>query len=274
MDTAGVNLLETLAAELERPRDLTSQVVNHLLETYGITREQVGDFLEHQLGALEDYEIDLIFSPLFTPTLCDQSICAGMLGEKSISPAEQQDLIQRLVQRPTTARLRTEDGVEHGVPLREVTVERYVSRLRLEGAVQAGIDSWLNRITLAAEQSLWQAVARRAIWESPGRLEILDRYLESRGNVAAPDELAKFTRLIETYQPANPEELLGQIPHWQQVLRQEINDSGSRPFFNERVEELHGGGRDQRRGSVSRQQEKEAELEFLGALASALVELR
>ena len=59
-------LLELLAAGLERPREITPQVHGHLTETYGLSRDAIGAFLLNELPALEDYEVDLILSPLFT----------------------------------------------------------------------------------------------------------------------------------------------------------------------------------------------------------------
>src|SRR5262245_53605570 len=58
-------LLATLAAELERPRPVSSQVIKHLTATYAVEREAIGTFLAQELSKLEDYEIDLILSPLF-----------------------------------------------------------------------------------------------------------------------------------------------------------------------------------------------------------------
>jgi hypothetical protein len=60
-------------------------------------------------------------------------------------------------------------------------------------------------------------------------------------------------------------------PHWQRGLQQEIRP-GAKPFFNERVEELHGGGRDQRRQDQPRVTAKESELAFLERLQHAFTE--
>ena len=57
----------------------------------------------------------------------------------------------------------------------------------------------------------------------------------------------------------------------QQALRQEINMGASpKPFFNERVEELHGGGRDQRRQNQPRLDAREREMASLERLRRAL----
>jgi hypothetical protein len=266
-------LLEPLAAELERPRPLSAQVINHLSGTYNLDRAAIGDFLVNELPKLEDYEIDLALSPVFTPTLNDQAIFAELLGREALQATEWPGLIQQLVVRPTRAQLVTEDGQKHSTPLREVSIERYVHRLRLDATIPVPLFNLVNQFPLAGERPLLKAVARRAIWESESRREILTRYLNAivGDETYRPDDAMELLKLAEIYQPADVAGLRAQIPHWLQVLRQEINESGGgKPFFNERVEELHGGGRDQRRQDNSRITAKENEQAFLERLQSIL----
>jgi hypothetical protein len=263
-------LLETIAVALERPRDLTAQVIKHLADAHGVAREDVGVFLETALPHLEDYEVDLICAPLFTPSLNDQAAVAELLARESIAAADWPELVRPLVGRPTRAQLRTEAGRLHAVPLREVTVERWVHRLRLDGTIAGDIFKLIGSLPQAPDRALLKAVARRAIWEKGERWAILARYLTAIGDAFRADDATALLKLVETYEPADIAELLAQIPHWQQVLRQEINDSGAKPFFNERVEELHGGGRDQRRQDNSRVAAKESEQAFLQRLQRVL----
>jgi hypothetical protein len=267
------DLFETLAAELERPRPVTTQVVNHVVGTYGLTREELGAFLINKLPQLEDYEIDLILSPLFTPGLQDQSVFAELLGRESVPAAQWPALIQQLVVRPTRARLVTEDGQTHSVPLRDVAIERYVHRLRLDATIPETLFNLIGHLPPPADQPWLKAIARRAVWEVESRREILARYLET--SVAADryrlEDAVELLKLVETYEPADAADLLARIPHWQQVLRQEINEAaGAKPFFNERVQDLHGGGRDQRRQDNSRITAKENERAFLERLQRVL----
>lgn len=270
---AMVHVLESLAAALERPREVSAQVSAHLVGTYSLTREAVGPFLADQLSKLEDYEIDLILSPLFTPTLRDQAVFAELLGHDSIPKAEWPALIQQLVARPTLAQLVTEDDVAHRVRLRDVTIERFVHRLRLDATIPEPLFNLINHLPSAADGPMLKAIARRAVWEADARRDILVRYLTattSRDNYRIADA-QELLKLAETYQPANVSDLLSRIPHWQQVLRQEINEAASpKPFFNERVQELHGGGRDQRRQDDNRRSAKENEQAFLGRLLQVL----
>jgi hypothetical protein len=267
------DLLESLATELERPRPVTAQVVNHVVGTYGLTRDELGAFFTNQLPKLEDYEIDLILSPLFTPGLPDQSVFAELLGRESVPTALWPALIQQLVARPTRAQLVTEDDQTHSVPLRDVTIERHVHRLRLDATIPEPLFNLIGNLPPAADRPLLKAIARRALWEIELRREILARYLEAA--LAADryrlDDAVELLKLVETYQPADAADLLARIPHWQQVLRQEINEAaGAKPFFNERVQDLHGGGRDQRRQDNSRITAKEDERAFLERLQQVL----
>lgn len=267
------DLLESLATELERPRPVTTQVVNHVVGTYGLTRDELGAFFTSQLPQLEDYEIDLILSPLFTPGLPDQSVFAKLLGRESVPATRWPALIQQLVTRPTRAQLITEDGPTHSVPLRDVTIERYVHRLRLDATIPEPLFNLIGNLPPAADRPLLQAIARRAIWDAELRREILVSYLETA--VAAGsyrlDDAVELLKLVEIYQPADAADLLARIPHWQQVLRQEINAAaGAKPFFNERVQELHGGGRDQRRQDNRRITAKENERALLERLQQVL----
>ena len=264
------HLPASLAAELERPRAVSPQVIKHIVGTYAVAREDIGAFLVEELPKLEDYEIDLILAPLFTPSLADQSVFAELLGKKSVPTDQWSALTQQLTQHPTCARLATEDGATHPVPLRDVTIERFVHRLRLEGTIDDAVFQLIGSLPQVGDRALLKAVARRAIWDHTGRRDILTRFLKSVGDTFRADDAIAFLKLAETYEPTSVAELRARITHWQQVLRQDINEGGSKPFFNERVEELHGGGRDQRRQDNSRVTAKENEQAFLERLQRVL----
>ena len=267
------SLPELLAAELERPREVSPQVVKHLCGTYGVVRDTVGTFLGNELAGLEDYEIDLALASLFTPTLHDQAVFAELLGRDAIPPEQWSGLIQQLVARPTRAQLVTEDGQAHSVPLRAVTIERYVHRLRLDATVPESLFRLIAHLPPAADRPLLKAVARRAIWESEPRRHILIRYLTAAGTGDAYrlGDVVELLKLAENYEPAGVDELLERIPHWQQVLCQQIDEAGSpKPFFNDRIQEMHGGGRDQRQQDETRISAKQNEHALLERLRQVL----
>ncbi len=271
-DTVGMqSLIEVLAAELERPREITPQVVRHLDGTYGIERDEVGSFLNERLPGLEDVEHDLILSPLFTPKLQDQALVAELLGSKSISKADWPNLVESLTNRPTTARLVADDQKTYLVPLRSVSIERFVQRLRLDGTISPAVADIVQR-TPAPDRSLLKAIARRAIWESGNRGEILLRYLSSslaHGSYTISDAV-RLLNLIEDYQPADIEAVAARIPRWHKALEEDLAAAQNpKPFFSNSVKEMHGGD-DQRQRDDARILMKLEQLEFLQRLQKEL----
>jgi len=264
-DTDDVSsLIDTIAAELERPRPITAQVAKHLDGAYGVERDAVGPFLEDRLPKLEDDEHDLILSPLFTPKLSDQAIFAELLGNRTIEKTDWPGLIQELVNRPAVAHLVTGEGQTHAVALREVTIERYVKRLRLDGTISADMMKLIDQ-TPAADHPMLKAVARRAIWESTARGEMLVRLLSQSiaGGTYRLDDVINLLKLAEDYQPANSSALLARIPRWIKLLEEEINSAGGpKPFFSQTVQYMHGGN-DQRQSDEARIGAKRNELAFL-----------
>src|SRR6266568_4390502 len=237
-----LKLLETLGAELERPRELSARVVSYIVDTYGIDHDAIGSFLVDELSRLEEYELDLILSPVFTPKLADQAVFAELLGGDSIPREQWPALIQQLVARPTRARLVTSDGRSHSVTLREVTLERYVHRLRLDATISESLFKLLDRAPSAAD----------------------------RGSYRLADAL-ELLNLVERDKPADLADLLARIPQRQQALQEQVKiGSGSKPFFSEQVQALHGGGRDQRQQDDIRLSAKQNELAFLDRLQKLL----
>ena len=256
-------LVVALAAELERPRELSPRVLNYIGDTYSVEKEGIGTFLVEELPKLEDYEIDLILSPIFTPKLADQAVFAELLGRDSVPREQWPAIIQELVARPTRAQLLTLDGKAHTVVLREVTIERYVHRLRLEGVIPESL------FKLIGDRPMLKAVARRAVWESEGARGILERFLSAEP--ATIDDALDLLNLMESRKPANLTDLLSEIPRWQDSLRHQIEvGSGPKPFFSQEIERQHGGGRDQRALDDTRISVKQREFDFLGKLQQIL----
>ena len=265
------SIIETIAAELERPRDITNQVTKHLDGNYGVERDDVGHFLKDRLPKLEDDEHDLILSPLFTPKLPDQARLAEQLGRNAIPKKDWPALVQELAYRPTVARLVTTDKQSHPVTLREVSIERYVKRLRLDGTISESLLGLIDQLP-QSDHPILKAIARRAVWENEGRSELLQRLLRKTladGSYRLKDSV-DLLKLTEDYQPADAAALLARIPRWHKLLEEEIRSGGGpKPFFSQTVQQMHGGN-DQRIADEARVEAKQVELAFLERLQKIL----
>ena len=240
-----------------------------------MSRDALGPFLENQVGGLEDVEIDLLFSPQFTPTLVDQAAFSALLDEDRL-PAEQWEvLIEALTVRPTVARLVTEDGVEHPVTLTDISIARFVERLNLDAGIAEPLARLLESMPPAEDRGLLKAIARRPCFQADAHREILFQFLVKTTSEDAYSltDILSLLELVETYRPADIADLIGRVPHWLDVLENEVTAAGQpKPFFAERVQELHGGGRDQRHADGSLIARKKRNMEFLKRLESIFAE--
>ncbi len=262
-------LIDVLVLELERPRALTPQVIKHIAGTHGVGRDDLSRFLVEDVPKLEDFEIDLLFSPLFTPSLQDQTPFAELLGASSVPRVQWAEIEAHLLQRPTRSRLLSEDGLEHRLELRAVTIERYVHRLRLDAFIPEALLKMVLNLPPAKDRPLLKAIARRAVWELPARREILELFLSltACGEGYTATTACDLLKLIETYQPSSVHALLERLPHWIEVARNEQTTAANpKPFFSQRIHEMHGGGRDQRRPAEGPVATKEKEIQFLQGL--------
>jgi hypothetical protein len=265
--------LDVLARELARPRPLLKQVTDHLCSHYSLARDELVRFLTDELARLEDYEVDLIFSPMFTPTLEDQAAFSDLLETATLPAIACPELIDRLAALPVIGRVIVEDGQEVPVKLRPVVIARFVNRLNLDVAVPAVLAKLLNSLPPAGDRALLKALARRPIWQAEPRREILFRFLvaTTSGDAYHRDDLVALLKLMETYQPRDAAEVLARLPHWREVKRKEIATANTpKPFFSERIQEMHGGGRDQRSQQQTPVAVWQAELAFLEKLQQVL----
>ncbi|MBX3734966.1 MAG: hypothetical protein KF791_20515 [Verrucomicrobiae bacterium] len=262
-----------LVEELERPRPLTDQVLRHLAAAHGVDRSGAGVFLGAHLASFEDDEYDLMLSSLYTPKLEDQAIFAGLLGANAVPQATVTSWVRELEARPTLGRLLPPDEAILEFPHRAVTLERYLFRLRLEATVPGPLERLIQTLPPAADRPVLVAMARRAIWNTEPRREVLLRFLSAHYADAGADlkDPVALLGLMESSEPADIRDILSRIPAWEQVVRAQVTAAGApSPFFNERVQDLHGGGRDQRSGSMRLQALKQEELGFLGRLGQRL----
>jgi hypothetical protein len=133
----------------------------------------------------------------------------------------------------------------------------------------------VNHLPPPADRPLLKAIARRAIWEPAARGEILFRFLVSTagGDAYRLDDVVGLLKLAESYEPADVDALLAHLPHWRQVLQQEMNVlANPKPFFTPRIEEMHGGGRDQRVTDDLKINAKNEELAFLNRVEHAFAD--
>src|SRR5205085_8939561 len=140
-----------------------------------------------------------------TPKLTDQAIVAAIVAGDRLPREQWPSLVEQLVVRPTVARLITADGRHHSVKLQEVTIERYLHRLRLDAMIPQPLVDSINGVEPAADRPMLMAIVRRTAFESEGTRNIFFRYLTNvvAGGSYSLDDMLELLNVVEARKPAN-----------------------------------------------------------------------
>jgi len=132
---------------LREPRSLKPQTERQLAGYLAEHSSSVAGFLLCASEVLEEYELDVLFGPVFTPTLQDRAALADLLMDGPVAETEIRRIVEELSREAGHAMIRMPDGSEARLTLHEVMVDRFVKLLRL----QRGPDAVTAR-------SIWQAL--------------------------------------------------------------------------------------------------------------------
>jgi hypothetical protein len=125
-------LKSRLAGVLARSRPLKPQTERQLAGYLAEHSTSMGTFLACAPDVLEDYELDIAFGPLFTPTLDERAEVADLLLDGKPTEEQLKQLVGELCAEVQHVTVRLPDGTEAKLRLHEVMIERFVRLLRLE----------------------------------------------------------------------------------------------------------------------------------------------
>ncbi len=224
-------LAEIIRGQLTRDRYLSSRNAGAIATQLNVDDPLLGlkpGVLQHR----EEYEVDLLVSPLFTPTMEDRAQCEPSLPLEGVSQGEERDLIARLA--AEALRCKVFFGESSTVlELPEVAVERHVHLLRLSVAVNPVVKDKLAQLLTGAELSLGMSYARSQIWtQIPGLLGVcLDRMMAKHSFT-----LDKFGFLRDFVRSYHPKDLPGLIQSLNNLVESYHTDN-IRPVFNQQLED-------------------------------------
>jgi hypothetical protein len=145
-------LKSRVASLLTRPRPIKPQTERQLAHHLAEHSTSLPSFLLCASDALEDYELDILFGPLFTPALDERAELADLLFHWRPSAEQLRQIVHELCAEVSHAVVLLPDGTETKLTLHEVMVERYVRLLRLDNGPDPATAAAL-RDALAAD--LW-----------------------------------------------------------------------------------------------------------------------
>jgi hypothetical protein len=123
-----------LAEMLCRPRPLKPQTERQLAPHLAEHSSKLSTFLMCAGDILEEYELDIVFGPLFTPTLDERAELSDLLTGAQPTSNEVDQLVKDLSGQVHFASVLLPDGTRAQLALHEVMIERYIRLLRLDQA--------------------------------------------------------------------------------------------------------------------------------------------
>ena len=145
-------LRSRLAALLVRPRPLKPQTERQLAQHLAEHSIGTAPFLLCASSVLEDHELDILFGPMFTPTLDERAEVADLLYHWRPTDQDVQQLIDDLAAEVSHAVVQLPDGTWAPLTMHEVMADRFVRLMRLDSAPDAHTAAALREV-LPAE--LW-----------------------------------------------------------------------------------------------------------------------
>ncbi|MBF0147724.1 MAG: hypothetical protein HQL84_16930 [Magnetococcales bacterium] len=228
MNNALVNIIR---GQLTRDRFLSARNAGAIATHLNVEDPLLGlkpGVLKHR----EEFEVDLLVSPLFTPSMEDRAECEPSLPLEGISSAMEREIIAQLAPQELQCKVIFGDGSVM-MTLPEVAIERHVHLLRLTVAVSAEVKDRLGRLLTGQDLSLGMSYARSQIWiQIPNLLEPCLTSMTEKKDFT----LEKFGFLrdfVRTYHPKDMASLVQSLKN----LVESYRIGNDRPVFNQQLED-------------------------------------
>ncbi|MEM0950542.1 MAG: hypothetical protein AAGI66_00180 [Cyanobacteria bacterium P01_H01_bin.74] len=265
-------LFHQLVDDFSKHHPLMPQVVQELLNRQQVTSDQIEGFFKETLQSLEDWTIDLIFSPQFTPTLEDKAPYANILQNRTLSNEQCEQIKAKVLDKNLTiAFYFAEQDITLKTDLHDCFLDRYVDRLGLTDSISDSVLQHLTEIiktvyqqsqtsqatplTQTEAMGLALASVRNKTWQKPEIHQILEAYLIGL-QAFLDDEIAQQSELppiafnlhnallhlvdfVKTYRP----EAIADIPKLADSLikscERDMETVGSQGFHDEYLKNLY-----------------------------------
>jgi hypothetical protein len=237
-------IVEMLKNDLSAPRVLLDQVVNYISDYYGYSSAELPRFFFEKFPELEDYELDLTFSPQYTPAEHNRLEYIPLLGPKHLSVAEVALVKQQLIDAKLQTRFSVSDrDDEIPVLVHEVFIERYVNLLKLDQKLPAVLyDAILANVPESSHHEV-NLLAREEGWHSESRQQILLAFLQvfkHRSNFSTM-KVSFLTNFVRTYRPASLLDLDRQFESLIESCKIDMENVQGRGFHDEYLKAMNVG---------------------------------
>lgn len=241
-------LVNVIIQRLSLPRPLSLQVSTALADNYTVSEAEYEAFFANKLATLDDYEVDLVFSPQFTPKTDDLDAVFACLGVHVLTPAEMDTLIEQIVTAGVGMPLVLPSGSTVVLPLHEVMVQRFVRLLFVAEVVP---EPFVQALTAVAtvETTIYnrllylvrQPIYRRGQY-APLFATLLTGFAEK--TALTLEKVVFLHEFIQTYKPAALTDLVRQINALIASCEADMVTAVERSYHNDEIKFGSAGSED------------------------------
>ena len=231
---------QIVAEAVTQPRELTPQVLTHLLAHHDVPEDGAAAWLQRELAELEAYELELLLSPLFTPSDETRLALEESLGTSFLTADDVAYVLEELADRDLELVVDVE-GEFVTVEYPHVVVERFVRLLHADTPLPAAADEGLlDDLDPEARRHL-----RDPTWLRPSHRELFPVLFDAARR--AGDDLAAsirfLTEFVRSHRPSSRADCVRLLADVAAAYEEDLRKykAGDRSFFDAELKATHAG---------------------------------
>lgn len=227
-------LLDLLRKDLSRTREMDDRTAMALSQRLDV-ENPLDAFTPVKMACLEEFEQEILISPMFTPGPEDRHQYEAALSPKGTNMLEQDKMVSTLIQEGIQATLQY-CGNTVRMPIPEVVMSRYVRLLYLDRSVPEDVAQMLVDLAKTEKDRHWAlSLARKPVWKSEGTLDVLVQVLEAmrQRTSFSIDKLSFLSDFVRTYRCCGLQRLI----HSLENLVESYQTETSHPVFSDTLED-------------------------------------
>jgi hypothetical protein len=235
-------ILELLRTDLSAPKVLIKQVIDEINDRHAFTEDRLADFFAQKFPTLEDYQVDLLFSPQYTPSEHNRLDYIPFIGADALTEDDVKSIKRQLTDEKLSVRFSTPDeGVEATVTVHEVFIDRYVDLLKLDQPLPESAYQDIQAMVPEASRNEVNLVARDAVWQPRGRYDILKAFLalfHANKNFSTV-KVSYLSNFVRTYRPEDLNDVARQLDALVASCKKDRDQAEGRGFMDEGLKALN-----------------------------------
>lgn len=227
-------LIKKLSEKTALPRQTEEKILN------SPNSPTLDKFFNTELPKMEDVELDIMFSYIFTPDM-EARISFGLYTEITLSDNEITELALDIESKNLIKILVDSEGKEHNLPLKEVNISRYIKLLHLNKPIPSELLSYMKLNTPQFKEVITALLRDTAIPLSNERIKMLEILLEglNKNNLLNKDTCTYIVEFMDRNMIKDIKDFENKLLTLYAIYK---GENEKKIYYSEELEGTYGGG--------------------------------